>query len=179
MLGYWKNYGRRLWRAAKLDASLYEEVEADTTAIHQALLTVLLSSLAPALLKLGQGWQPVLTHLLISVVSWFVWAGVTYWVGTKLLPETETRSNIGELMRCMGFSAAPGMLPLLGFGFPVFQSLLWLVSILWMLGAFSLAAQRALDYRSFPRAVLVSMIGWTTTLILRLMIEWSVESFIL
>ena len=36
----------RIFRAAKLDANLYEEVEADKTALGQALTVVVLSSIA-------------------------------------------------------------------------------------------------------------------------------------
>ncbi len=178
MPGNWNLYGGRLWRAAKLDAALYEEVEADTTALPQAITTVLLSSLAPALAQAGQGIFSVLSHLAVSLAGWFVWAGVAYAVGAKLFPEPETRADMGEMLRCTGFSAAPGMIALFGFGLPVLQALLSLVSVLWMLGAFSLATQRALDYRSFPRAVAVSIAGLVAMIILRGIAEWGLDAWI-
>ena len=46
--------GNRMIRAAKLDVSLYEEVEADTGATGQAMLVVVLSSLAAGI-GIGNG----------------------------------------------------------------------------------------------------------------------------
>lgn len=40
------DFGNRIFRAAKLDAALYEEVEADKSALGQAMGVVVLSSIA-------------------------------------------------------------------------------------------------------------------------------------
>ena len=45
----------RMLRAAKLDAQLYEEVEADKSSMQQAMMVVVMSSLAAGLATLGQG----------------------------------------------------------------------------------------------------------------------------
>ena len=46
-----ENFSNRIIRAAKLDASLYEEVEADGTAMGQAMGVVILSAVAAGIGK--------------------------------------------------------------------------------------------------------------------------------
>ena len=45
----------RIFRAAKLDVNLYEEVEADKGAMSQAMVVVVLSSLAAGIGNIGAG----------------------------------------------------------------------------------------------------------------------------
>ena len=45
----------RMIRAAKLDVDLYEEVEADQGALGQAMVVVVLSSVAAGIGRFGQG----------------------------------------------------------------------------------------------------------------------------
>ena len=80
-------------RASMLDVNLYEEVEADKTAMTQAVGVVALSSLAGGI---GFMQQAGLTGLVIgtagSLISWYVWAFLTYIIGTKLLPVERLQS---------------------------------------------------------------------------------------
>ena len=109
-------YRDRLLRAIKLDPELYEEVEADKTANNQAILTVLLASLAAGVGgALSGGWYGLLLHTTVALVGWVVWAFLSYFIGTRLLPEPQTQADMGELLRCTGFSSAPGLLQVLGF----------------------------------------------------------------
>jgi hypothetical protein len=80
-------------------------------------------------------------------------------VGTKILATPETNADIGQLLRTIGFSAAPGILRALG-AIPVLGPLVALVSGVWMLIAMSIAVRQALDYRSTGRAVAVCVIGF-------------------
>lgn len=152
-------YRDRLFRAMKLDPELYEEVEADHTANGQAVLTVLLASLAAGVNGISGGYLGLIVHTTVALVGWFVWAYLTYLIGTMLLPEPQTKSDMGELLRCTGFSAAPGMLQVLGF-LPGLGSLIRGVAAIWMLIAFVVAVRQALDYTSTLRALGVCLIGW-------------------
>ena len=105
----------RMIRAAKLDVSLYEEVEADTGAMGQAMGVVVLSSIAAGVGVItrggGAGVIPsILLSTLFALIGWFVWAYLTYFIGTKFLPEPQTRANPGELLRTIGFSSSPGLI---------------------------------------------------------------------
>jgi hypothetical protein len=90
---------QRMLGAAKLDAATYEEVEADTTATPQAMLVVVLASVASGLGVLrAVGVGGLLTGALASLIGWYVWAFITYFVGTRLLPDRRRRRD-GQLLR--------------------------------------------------------------------------------
>ena len=150
----------RMIRAAKLDANLYEEVEADRRAMGQAMAVVVLSSIAGGIAtpaKLGLGG--ILLGTIAALFAWYVWAFLTYLIGTKLLPEPQTRADVGELLRTIGFSSSPGLIRVLGI-IPFLRGLVFLVAGVWMLVAMVIAVRQALDYQSTARAVGVCMIGW-------------------
>ena len=155
-----QNYINRLIRAAKLDPKLYEEVEADKTAMGASIGTVVLASIAAGL---GSGLKFGIVGLLqgavIGLLSWAVWALLTYFIGTKIFPESETKSDINELLRTIGFSSAPGILRIIGI-IPVLRSFIFAVSSVWMLIAMVIAVRQALDYKSTGRAIIVCLIGW-------------------
>jgi mono/diheme cytochrome c family protein len=106
----------------------------------------------------------ILVTAIAALIAWASWAFLTYEIGTRLLPETQTRADVGELLRTLGFSAAPalalvfGVLP--GLTRPVFT-----VTSLWMLVAMVIAVRQALDYRGVLRAVAVCAIGWLLILL--------------
>lgn len=154
------SFTQRMIGAAKLDVHTYEEVEADRTATGQAMGVVVLSSIASGIGAVGAGGGVGLAAGAIgALIGWFLWAFVTYLVGTKILPEPQTRSDVGELLRTIGFSASPGVLLVLGV-IPVLGVFVSLVVSIWMLAAFVVAVRQALDYRSTGRAVAVCAIGW-------------------
>jgi len=156
----------RLRRAALLDAEIYEEVEADETATSQAMAVVVLASVAAGLGELARsGTAGLLLGALVALIAWFIWAGITYFVGAKLLPESETEADLGQLLRTIGFSAAPGLLRVVGL-IPWVGALLSLVIEVWMLMAMVVAVRQALDYRSTARAVLVCAVGFVVYLAL-------------
>src|SRR3989338_9283288 len=104
----------RMLRAAKLDAHLYEEVEADATAMNQAMLVVVLASVAAGIGSMGMVQNPNLILMTLgALIGWYIWAFLTYWIGTKLLPEKETKTDYGQMLRTIGFSSAPGILRVL------------------------------------------------------------------
>ena len=150
----------RIIRAAKLDVTLYEEVEADKGAMAQAMLVVVLSSIAGGIGSLGKGGlSGLIWGTVLALIAWYVWAYVTYIVGTKLLPEPQTKADYGELLRTMGFSSSPGLIRILGI-IPGLAWFVFLVAGIWMLVAMVVAVRQALDYKSTFRAIGVCAIGW-------------------
>ena len=104
-------FPERVLRAALLDAETYEEVEADTKADGQAFAVVMLAALAAGIGSIeNAGGLGLLTYTLATVGGWYIWAYSAYLIGTRLLPGSETKADQGELLRTIGFSAAPGML---------------------------------------------------------------------
>jgi len=159
----------RIKRSAMLEVDVYEEVEADRTANKEAGLVVVLSSLAAGISRLGdQGVSGLLIGLIVALISWLIWAYLTYLIGTKLLPEESTESDMGEMMRTIGYSSSPGLLRILGF-VPALGPLVFSVASIWMLVAMVIAVRQALDYTSTWRAVGVCLIGWFCQIIILLM----------
>jgi len=155
------NFGNRIIRAARLDAALYEEVEADKSALGQAMGVVVLSSIAAGIG--GHTSKAGLLGMLIMVfgalIGWYIWAYLTYFIGTKLLPEPQTKADHGELLRTIGFSSSPGLIRVLGI-IPGMQSIVFTIAAIWMLVAMIIAVRQALDYSSTLRAIGVCVIGW-------------------
>lgn len=159
----------RMLRAARLDASLYEEVEADTSATGQATLVVLLASIAGGIGAAGEFGSPGITGFLIgavaSLIGWYVWSLITYLVGTRLLPQPSTQADIGQLLRTLGFASAPGLVRIFGI-IPGIGPFAMAVGLIWTLIAMIVAVRQALDYDSTLRAVLVCLIGWVVQVLI-------------
>ncbi|MFC1890172.1 hypothetical protein ACFL4G_10485 [Thermodesulfobacteriota bacterium] len=150
----------RIILAAKLDVNLYEEVEADKGAMGQAMGVVVLSSVAAGIGSIGSvGIMGILIGTIVALVGWYVWAFITYLIGTKLLPEPQTEADHGELLRTIGFSSAPGLIRVLGI-IPGLGGIVFSAALIWMLVAMVIAVRQALDYQSTLRAVGVCVIGW-------------------
>jgi Yip1 domain len=157
---------QRVIGALALDPAIYEEVEADPAALSQALWIVVLSSLAAGIGSRGLGGTSLAGVIFIATVSllaWAAWAMVVFEIGARLMPEANTRSNVGELLRTIGFASAPGMLRVLGVmsaaTIPVFA-----VTSVWMLAAMIVGVRQALDFHSTGRAVAVCVLGWALAL---------------
>jgi hypothetical protein len=150
----------RMLRAAKLDVALYEEVEGDKTATGQAMTVVILSAVAAGLgATRHAGARGLIAMSVIALVGWVVWSALTYWIGTRILPEPTTQADLGQLLRSIGFASAPGVVRILGI-LPGLGALVALIAAVWMLVAMVIAVRQALDYTSTGRAVGVCLIGW-------------------
>ena len=161
------SYAERLYKAITLDVEFYESVEADKSLTRQAMMTVALVAIVQGFVVAGITAPIALAQgVLGSIIRWFVWAFFIAFVGTKILPEPETESNTGELLRTLGFAYAPGLLvvfkliPLQVIGFFIDP----LVVIL-QLSAMTVAVRQALDFSSTVRAVGVCIVAFIVMLI--------------
>jgi hypothetical protein len=154
------DFKERIIRAACLDARLYEEVEADKEAMPQAMGVVVLSSLAAGLGFVAKGGLGMIVMgTIAALIGWYAWAYLTYLIGTKLLPEPQTKADLGELLRTIGFSTSPGLIRVLGIT-PGLREVIFPIASIWMLVAMVIAVRQALDYTSTFRAIGVCIIGW-------------------
>jgi hypothetical protein len=154
-------YLYRLGGAAVLDAGMYESLEADHSVTRQALLTVVLSSIAAGV---GAGTlygDRLATFALvagIAVVTWAAWSMLTLQIGTRLLAAPRTAATWGQLLRTTGFAAAPGFLQIFAV-FPGARTPIFAATGLWMFTAMVVAVRHALDYQSTIRSVAVCAIA--------------------
>ena len=154
----------RMVGAAKLDVRVYEEIEADRSATPQAMGVVVLSAVAGGI-GVGAGIRGLVVGTIAGLLGWAVWAGLTYFIGTRWLPEPDTKADIGELLRTLGFATSPGILRVAGI-VPVVGSIVIVVSAVWTLVAVVVAVRHALDYRSTGRAIGVCVIGWVVQIVI-------------
>ena len=163
----------RMVRAAKLDASLYEEVEKDATATNQAVLVVVIASVCSGIgsaiggqMAGGMGGLAVglVVGVITALVGWFVWSFITYFIGTRLFKGPQTEATYGQLLRCIGFSDSPLVLAILSF-IPFLGGIISLVASLWSLVAMIVAVRQALDF-STGRAIATCIVGFIVLVVL-------------
>jgi hypothetical protein len=147
---------QRMIGAAMLRTGTYEEVETDTSATMQAMLVVVVVSLASGIGNVGVGgFMALVFGVLASLAGWSFWAWITYFVGTKILPTPETHANWGQLARTLGYAQTPGLFKIFGF-LPGIGPIIFFLASIWQL----VAIRQALDYSSTWRAIAVAVIGF-------------------
>lgn len=156
-----RTFTQRMMAAARLDSTLYNEVEADTTATGQAAGVVVIVAVCSALGGVGGGGTAIVGGLIASLLGWLLWAAVTYLIGDKLLGGTATW---GELLRTLGFAQSAGVLYILAI-IPLLGWLIRAVVMVWILVAGIVAIREALDF-STGKAVITAVIGWLALAIL-------------
>jgi len=149
----------RLTGVLALRPSVFENIEADKHANAQALAVVVLGTLAAGLGGGQYGVARMALESIGAVVGLIIWAALTYVLGVRVLPEPQTRSDVGELLRVMGYATAPTVFSALG-AVPIVGRAVPFVVSLWLLGTFTIAVRQALDYRSTTRALVVVIVGW-------------------
>ncbi len=152
----------KMIRAARLDVSLYEEVEADEGATTEALVVVLIVAIAGGIGALGGGLGGFILAIVSALVGWVVFAFLTYIIGTTLFGGTAT---MGEMLRTLGYAYSPGVLdiltivsviPCLG---PLVALLIVLFTWVWRLATTVVAVRQALDFDT-TKAILTCLLGW-------------------
>jgi hypothetical protein len=166
---------QRMVRAARLDPSLYEEVEADQRATPQAMMVVIISSVAGGIgaglsgALMGRSWFLVLLWgSVAALLGWYIWALLTYFIGTTIFKTPQTSATVGELLRTIGFASSPGIIRILAF-LPGIGPLVVFVATIWMLVAMIIAVRQALDF-STARALGTCFVGWVVQVIFMVLV---------
>ena len=161
----------RMLGAARLDVATYEEVESDGKATIQALIIVIVvtvASVVGAMLSGGDDFNVVnalVVGVIRGVVSWAIWALITWIVGTTILNTEATEADWGQLARCTGFAQTPGLLNVFIF-IPVVGGLISLAAFVWTFAAMVVGVRQSLDYTSTWRAFAVILIAFIPVVIL-------------
>ena len=160
----------RMIRAARLDTSLYEEVESNTSLTSQAATVVVIAAVcqgigtAIAATRNPEAGNPILGlvgGLIAAIVGWVIWSYVTYWIGTSMFGGMATP---GEMLRTIGFAQSPQVLNILSF-IPVVGVIISLVVGIWVLVAGVVAVRQALDFTT-GKALGTAVIGWLVLMVL-------------
>lgn len=154
-----RSFVERVIGAAKLDRSVYEEVEHDPEATRQAAALVVLGSIATGVAALGSG-RPLdlVLGIVLGLVAWAVYAWIAYFIGTRLLAGPDTSASWSEVARTMGFAQAPRLLLVVSF-VPVLGAIVGLVVSIWFLVTTIAALRAALDFGT-GRAIVTAILSW-------------------
>ena len=148
---------RRFIGALALSPDAFEDIEADRRSAMQSVIVVIAACLAGGVGAVGFGAVGVsgfITGGVMVLGAWLVWVGVIAAVGTIPLAEPQTRSDAPELLRVLGFAAAPGVFLAFAAMRPAAPMIIVVVS-LWMSAAAVIGVRQALDYQRTSRAVAV------------------------
>jgi hypothetical protein len=107
--------------------------------------------------------------LLIMLIGYAIWAFLVVIIGTKLMPEPQTKADFNEGFRTVGFAASPGVFNVLAI-IPFLGPLISFVISIWSLVIMVVAVRTVLDYTSTGRAIVVCLIGWVVYMIITFMI---------
>src|SRR5262245_55900289 len=151
--------GERMTGAMKADVKTFEEIEADPTAIGQAVTVIIIAGVASLI---GNVWRIGISGGLLMLVAnlcgYALWTLLVVLIGTKLMPEPATKADFNEGFRVIGFTAAPGVfnvlaiIPFLG---PLISFVIWI----WMVVVGVVAVREVLDYSNTGRAIIVCLIS--------------------
>jgi hypothetical protein len=164
----------RVMRAAMLDVAVYEDVEKDTSLTQEALIVVIIVSVASgigAFLAGLVGGSPgaavvgLFFGVIMGVLGYYIWAYLTYWIGTSVFNGT---ADVGELLRTLGYASGPRVLGILAF-IPCLGGLAGLIGGIWALVTGVVAVRQALDFDT-SKAVLTVIIGWIVVLVISVLL---------
>jgi hypothetical protein len=153
---------RRFIGALALDASIYEDIEADRGAALQSLLVVVMAAVGGGVGVVGLGLTGVagfMAGMVVVLGGWLLWITFTSALGTITMAEPQTRSSTSEVMRTVSFAMAPGVLLAFAALKPAAPAVIAIV-LAWIIAGSVVAMRQALDYRSTGRAVAVCVASW-------------------
>jgi len=165
----------RIFRAIRLDWTVFKEIAEDESAMSQAAIIVavvtFLSSIGTAIgvLIAGQAFGRAVLSFFFDwiingiLVGWVGWAIITYFVGTAMF---QGKTDISEMMRVLGYASAPKLLGLLGFipcvGW-IFALAGWLLSLI----AAVIAIREAMEFET-SQAIVTAVIGAIVAIVISL-----------
>ena len=182
----------RAVRAALLNGWMYRALTDEPEEIFYALGIVVLSGLALgagiySLVTLGENvesiaqagsqapllpnWQgaPLWLFVMYAVwarlVTWFLWAGIAYAIGTKAFGG---QAGYRRLLRSIGLAFGPGVLALFA-GIPFVGPILMGLSFLWIFPA-SMVAIRETQQINWVQATICAILGWMASIALLIVI---------
>jgi hypothetical protein len=149
----------RMIGAMQADVKTFEDIEADPTALPQAVTVIVLAGVAALIGNFFRvGILGGIVHLVAMLVEYALFAVLVFVIGTKVMPEPTTTADFSETFRTVGFAAAPGVLNVLAI-IPILGVLVSFVIGIWSLVIGVIAVRQVLDYSSTGRAIVVCLIA--------------------
>jgi hypothetical protein len=152
--------GQRMVGAMQGNVATFEEIEHDQSAMGQAVTVIIIAGVAALIGNIFRdGITGGVFALVAMLVVYAVWAVIVTLVGTKLMPEPQTKADFAETFRTIAFAASPGVFNVLAI-IPFLGVLISVAISLWSLVIMVIAVKVVLDYSNYGRAIIVVIIGW-------------------
>jgi hypothetical protein len=152
-------FAERMAGAMKADVKTFQEIEADPTAMGQAVTVIVLAGVASLI---GNIWRVGIgggvMALVTSLIGYALWTLLIVLIGTKLMPEPTTKADFNEGFRVIGFTAAPGVFNVLAI-VPFLGPLISLAIWIWMVVVGVVAVREVLDFSNTGRAIIVCLLA--------------------
>jgi len=149
----------RIYRSIKIDPEVFDEVQKDKEATLSAAIVILISSSAAGFGAAHLGMVNFFLAPALSLLSWFVWTYIVYFIGFKLFPDPKTKTTHVALLRAIGFSSAPGIIRIFAFNADL-MTVTFIGSAFWMLACMVVAVRQTLNYKSLWKAFGVVIMAW-------------------
>ncbi len=158
-----RNFADRMLGAALLEPEIYEEAALVPSVRAQAVLVVIISSMAAGVGMVSAGPLGLLVGIIAGLVGWGLYAIVAYRTATKRFGVPRTSSVWGATWRTLALANSPRAFLVLtlvpGIGF-----LVGLAVHAWVLITTVFALRSAMDLDARP-AVITAVAGWLPMLV--------------
>jgi hypothetical protein len=162
--------GQRMVGAMQGDVKTFTEIEADPTAIGQAVTVIVIAGVAALFGNIFRvGLVVGIMYLVVNLLTYALWTLVIVLIGTKVMPEPATKADFSQGLRVIGFSASPGVFNVLAI-VPFLGPLIAFVISLWMLVIGVIAVREVLDYSNTGRAIIVCLIAFIICAIVQFLV---------
>jgi hypothetical protein len=149
----------RMIGAMQADVKTFTEIEADTSAMGQAVTVIVIAGVASLIGNFFRaGVIAGVIGLIGSLVGYALFSFLVFLIGTKLMPEPATKTDFNEAFRVIGFAASPGVFNVLAI-IPVLGVFISFVVGIWSLVIAVVAVREVLDYSNTGRAIIVCLIA--------------------
>ena len=157
----------RMIRAAKLDASLFEELINDPSTQGQSVWVVAIFAMATGYGMFSRaGVTAVNSCLVTTFFGWYFWAFTLYFVCTYLFRNAVTKTDRKTIMRVVAFASAPGVFRLLGV-IPQTSGILYIFTSAWIISACVIGIKKAFKIPSTGMAALLCVGTWLLAFIVQ------------
>jgi hypothetical protein len=160
----------RMIGAMQADVKTLSEIEADPTAMGQAVTVIVIAGVASLIGNFFRsGVVAGVAGLVGSLFGYALFSFLVFLIGTKLMPEPATKADFNETFRVVGFAAAPGVFNVLAI-IPFIGPLISFVVAIWSLVVAVIAVREVLDYSNTGRAIIVCIIAFVVCAIVWMMV---------
>jgi len=160
----------RMIGAMQADVKTFTEIEADTSAMGQAITVIVIAGVASLIGNIFRGGVVSgVMGLIASLLGYALFSLMVYLIGVKVMPEPTTKANFNETFRVVGFAASPGVFNILAI-IPYLGPLIGLLVWLWSLVIAVVAVREVLDYSNTGRAIIVCLIAGVICIVIWLIV---------